>query len=192
MSNRMNIHYKLVIDPEDAPGAEGNGVVFIDHEQVGRFAAGTDEDKLPKTAADAIDLCVEYCRTMQLGILCGIIPAEQTERYRVKGDEYAEMARKIRAGEVRTTYALSVERYLIREFNADLEDFDESTVEDGPDAPCTCHPSDNPPVPCAKKYALSECVRASVEAECKVPPPGWRCTRKPGHDGPCAAIPTEG
>jgi hypothetical protein len=22
---------------------------------------------------------------------------------------------------------------------------------------CTCHPSDNPPVPCAKKYALSEC-----------------------------------
>lgn len=23
--------------------------------------------------------------------------------------------------------------------------------------PCTCHPDDNPPVPCAKKYALSDC-----------------------------------
>lgn len=23
--------------------------------------------------------------------------------------------------------------------------------------PCTCHPDDNPPVPCAQKYALNEC-----------------------------------
>ncbi|WP_439684820.1 hypothetical protein MNJPNG_04760 [Cupriavidus oxalaticus] len=30
--------------------------------------------------------------------------------------------------------------------------------------PCTCHPSDNPPNPCAKKYALSEC-RASQSVE---------------------------
>ena len=26
--------------------------------------------------------------------------------------------------------------------------------------PCTCHPDDNPPVPCARKYALSECREA--------------------------------
>ena len=25
------------------------------------------------------------------------------------------------------------------------------------------------------------------ENECKVPPPGWRCSRPAGHDGPCAA-----
>ncbi len=25
---------------------------------------------------------------------------------------------------------------------------------------------------------------------CILPPDGWRCTRKPGHDGPCAAIQT--
>lgn len=24
---------------------------------------------------------------------------------------------------------------------------------------------------------------------CTVPPPGWRCTREAGHDGPCAALP---
>lgn len=24
---------------------------------------------------------------------------------------------------------------------------------------------------------------------CAVPPPGWDCTRTPGHDGPCAAVP---
>jgi hypothetical protein len=26
--------------------------------------------------------------------------------------------------------------------------------------PCTCHPADNPPVPCAGKYALTECRKA--------------------------------
>ena len=25
---------------------------------------------------------------------------------------------------------------------------------------------------------------------CDRPPAGWRCTRQPGHKGPCAAIPT--
>lgn len=36
---------------------------------------------------------------------------------------------------------------------------------------CTCHPDDNPPIPCARKYALDECrstadaIRAAVEAE---------------------------
>ena len=25
---------------------------------------------------------------------------------------------------------------------------------------------------------------------CTVPPQGWVCTRAPGHDGPCAALPT--
>lgn len=31
-----------------------------------------------------------------------------------------------------------------------------------------------------------------VEAPaCNVPPSGWRCTRAPGHDGPCAAVPDD-
>lgn len=25
---------------------------------------------------------------------------------------------------------------------------------------------------------------------CRIPPVGWRCTRTPGHEGPCAAVPT--
>lgn len=30
---------------------------------------------------------------------------------------------------------------------------------------------------------------AQQDAErCDVPPPGWRCTRKAGHEGPCAAV----
>lgn len=28
--------------------------------------------------------------------------------------------------------------------------------------------------------------------QCDIPPPGWRCTRKPGHNGPCAAVPVNG
>lgn len=30
--------------------------------------------------------------------------------------------------------------------------------------PCTCHPDDNPPVPCPRRYALSECRLAAAEA----------------------------
>ena len=33
----------------------------------------------------------------------------------------------------------------------------------GIERPCTCHPDDNPPVPCTQKYALSECRAASGE-----------------------------
>ena len=28
----------------------------------------------------------------------------------------------------------------------------------------------------------------SESEECLVPPAGWRCTRRRGHDGPCAAV----
>lgn len=31
---------------------------------------------------------------------------------------------------------------------------------------------------------------AQCKAQCDRPPAGWRCTREPGHEGPCAAMPT--
>lgn len=30
--------------------------------------------------------------------------------------------------------------------------------------------------------------RAQLAQECPRPPAGWRCTRRAGHDGPCAAV----
>jgi hypothetical protein len=27
--------------------------------------------------------------------------------------------------------------------------------------------------------------------QCQLPPPGWWCTRRAGHDGPCAALPND-
>lgn len=33
---------------------------------------------------------------------------------------------------------------------------------------------------------------ASPEPTCTVPPPGWACSRSPGHDGPCSAEWTAG
>lgn len=30
-----------------------------------------------------------------------------------------------------------------------------------PDMPCTCHPDDNPPKPCPKRYALQDCIAAA-------------------------------
>lgn len=40
---------------------------------------------------------------------------------------------------------------------------DQSACE--PPRGCTCHPDDNPPQPCPRKHALSECRRVSVLAE---------------------------
>lgn len=31
-----------------------------------------------------------------------------------------------------------------------------------PERPCTCHPDDNPPVPCARQYAMKDCRLAAV------------------------------
>jgi hypothetical protein len=31
------------------------------------------------------------------------------------------------------------------------------------DRPCTCHPDDNPPIPCARQYALRECIAAAAD-----------------------------
>lgn len=33
--------------------------------------------------------------------------------------------------------------------------------------------------------------RAAAPTVCTLPPTGWHCTRAPGHEGPCAAVPTE-
>lgn len=33
------------------------------------------------------------------------------------------------------------------------------------DRSCTCHPSDNPPQPCAKRYALQECREVAQDTE---------------------------
>jgi hypothetical protein len=30
-----------------------------------------------------------------------------------------------------------------------------------------------------------------VDGPCDVPPAGWECSRKRGHEGPCAAVPTQ-
>lgn len=38
------------------------------------------------------------------------------------------------------------------------------------DRPCTCHPDDNPPVPCPQKFALSECKDAPDAATVELPP----------------------
>ena len=32
--------------------------------------------------------------------------------------------------------------------------------------PCTCHPDDNPPRPCPRKYALADCKLAALERRC--------------------------
>lgn len=40
-----------------------------------------------------------------------------------------------------------------------------------PEKPCTCHPDDNPPRPCPKKYALDECRAADTDTTPEVDAP---------------------
>jgi hypothetical protein len=37
-------------------------------------------------------------------------------------------------------------------------------------------------------YGVKWIIPIPARSECRVPPPGWRCTREPGHGGPCAAL----
>jgi hypothetical protein len=53
------------------------------------------------------------------------------------------------------------------------------SAQQAPDRPCTCHPSDNPPDPCARKYALSECKAAAPVSEQQ---PGCISDRESGDD----------
>jgi hypothetical protein len=48
--------------------------------------------------------------------------------------------------------------------------------------PCYCTETFFPCKYCF--YGLGE------DQGCTVPPEGWYCTREPGHDGPCAALPS--
>lgn len=45
------------------------------------------------------------------------------------------------------------------------------------DRPCTCHPDDNPPVPCPQKFALSECKTAALRKDAE----RYRWLRVQGH-----------
>jgi hypothetical protein len=42
---------------------------------------------------------------------------------------------------------------------------EEAAKHDGDTRSCTCHPDDNPPVPCPQKYALSECRHEALRLE---------------------------
>ena len=42
-----------------------------------------------------------------------------------------------------------------------LDELDEEIAKDS--RTCTCHPDDNPPVPCAKQYALTECKKKAAQ-----------------------------
>lgn len=42
---------------------------------------------------------------------------------------------------------------------------DDDPSDEPSERPCTCHPDDNPPRPCPRKYALSECRKAAAYRE---------------------------
>jgi hypothetical protein len=44
---------------------------------------------------------------------------------------------------------------------------------------------------CARDIVAAFAIESRRELECDLPPAGWRCTRMPGHSGPCAAVPAE-
>jgi hypothetical protein len=42
---------------------------------------------------------------------------------------------------------------------------DEQTEAVADTRPCTCHPADNPPVPCPRQFAVKDCRRVAVLRE---------------------------
>lgn len=125
MSKTLNIHYKLIIDPDDETG---HGVVFIGFGDSGYFAVGAPIDSLPQTAIAALALAAEYHRGMRTGILGEVLGEDQLGRYDRKAAYLDEVADDIRNGVVKPIYALSVELYSIRESESD-EDLAEELAE---------------------------------------------------------------
>jgi hypothetical protein len=37
------------------------------------------------------------------------------------------------------------------------------------------------------KFSEIKLITEEISTQCTVPPPGWSCSRQPGHEGPCAA-----
>lgn len=69
-----------------------------------------------------------------------------------------------------------------------------NSIEALKQTPGTC-PEAQTLIEAAQKVATGETTLAQVitdtlaPAECPLSPPGWKCTRPAGHDGPCAAFP---
>lgn len=68
------------------------------------------------------------------------------------------------------------------EFAERIERFVDDNRTSAVDRPCTCHPDDNPPRPCPRKYALEEC-RAATAPDRRCPPHQW-IDWQDGVDGP--------
>lgn len=86
-----------------------------------------------------------------------------------KCDELAEMATRLhrRASSSFTEGAVShgqIEafRHAADAIRALPSEPAEDSGDTGHGRPCTCHPDDNPPRPCPKKYALTDCRAAAV------------------------------
>lgn len=83
--------------------------------------------------------------------------------------------------------ALRAENERLRNF-CTLEQCEEAAERNTaePEKPCTCHPDDNPPRPCPKKYALNECRAASADTApiVEVTQDDWDAAED-YYEGPC-------
>lgn len=83
------------------------------------------------------------------------------QRVWIESDDFAYDVRlyvngNFESHDQRFAYAQEIARRLVPQAEPKREPVSDSR-------PCTCHPDDSPPVPCARKYALSECRAASGE-----------------------------
>lgn len=76
-------------------------------------------------------------------------------------------------GEYRETLMANIDKLAnlgVHYFNGEAMPADPTTAASQPASadverrPCTCHPDDNPPIPCPRMYALQDCRRAAALA----------------------------
>ncbi len=112
----------------------------------------------------AQDFAEEYCNMQCDGERSHLeaATAHRTKLRNMLWDVPASMALTDRVAELRD--ALQSLSAVARRYLPNYDEHPEiQKADEALDArPCTCHPDDNPPQPCAKQYALGECMAAAA------------------------------
>lgn len=113
---------------------------------------------------------------------------DELERLRAERDAMRADAERYRyltadlSGSARERRDVLLDRLAVMSYSAASADIDAALAEGAGEArPCTCHPTDDPPQPCAQKYALTECREAAAP---KLSPLGEAVRIARGDHGP--------
>lgn len=173
----------FIYSPDGDPVCQvfSNGYCVERQEEYGEF----DVELIAHAPSDIAYLLSELDRTnKQLHMALSPIPVPQVptgQGWRVlTTDERAKIKHDAETLPLSDTYEMPINPFIVLGSLAYV-DWLESQLGITPPPPTPICP-----------HSRAGLEQEGGEGRCTVPPAGWVCSRKPGHDGPCAASPVKG